>query len=282
MATYLYCQKPTVEVRTLASAIGAILVRQFDGMNLWLKKTRVQLLPGDSVVCWGDTLPELDGVRVLNGLLVPQNEYDRFNYLRNGAGIQCPAVLDRFIPKDKATKSGYMPRLFNHDGGNDLIHGVPGSADYYVQPITDLTDECRVHIFNRRFLKFGVKVPREGFRPVPSGEKWAPEKGWLHPKIKSWNGGWTLKYGEIKSPAISNFKSIAQSTIKHLGLTFATIDMALHGGSVVVMGMGLAPDLPDHSFIDAYSRWITKWVRGEAEEQVEKAPSNPQVYYVNR
>jgi hypothetical protein len=278
---YLYCPQPTVEVRTLTSALGATLVRRFDGLNLWLKKTKVQLLPGDVVVCWGETLPEFDGVKVLNSLLVPQNEYDRFHYLRNVAGVICPAVLDKFTPKEKALKSGYVPRLFNHEGGVDLLRGVEGNPDYYVQPVGDLTDECRVHIFNRRFLKFGIKVPRDGFRSLPPGEKWVDGKGWLHPKIRSWAGGWMLRYGEIKSPAISNFKSVAQSAIKHLQLTFATVDMALHGGSVVVMGVGLAPDLPEHSFIDAYSRWITKWSRGENEVESGLTKISAE-YYVDR
>lgn len=272
MSIYLYCPKPDANVKSLATNLGATLVRHFDGMHLWRKRARVALYPGDSVICWGASLPEFNYVRVLNNLMVPLSEQERLYKLRQEIGLPACSTLTRDATPEKAKRNGYVGRTTYHDGGNDLLLGTK-DPDYYVAMWSQLYDEVRVHSFNNRTIRIGMKIPRDGFKPVPLGEAWVPNSDLIHPTIRSWNGGWRVSYTDLKGivSGLGSFRTMAHNTLKSLGYTFGTVDMGRSDGNTVIVGVGLAPDLLDSLSIDIYTRHITKWLNGEIPLEKEEA-----------
>jgi hypothetical protein len=57
---YVYRQKPSNSARDLADALGA---RRYRGLHVPITQ---RLRPGDAVVCWGEMLAAVEGVRILN------------------------------------------------------------------------------------------------------------------------------------------------------------------------------------------------------------------------
>jgi len=258
MALHVYCPRMSGGARDLVEALGANRLRNFDGMNFWRKRLKIRVREGDIIVCWGHPLPELDGVRILNGDV---KLYDKLgeNQVLSGANIPTVYAVRGPIPKEYAQRGWeFIPRMANHVGGNDLLRR-PARADFYVRK-ENIQSEFRIHSFNGKSIRAGIKVPRT---PNP------------HPWIRSYDAGWRIDYDGFKSN--EGMRKIAHKAVKALGLTFGAVDIGqLDNGNLIVLEVNRAPGI-EGGTLEAYVRAIRKWVenpKAEAEDGAKSAPAN--------
>lgn len=258
MSLYVYCPRPSNGALELVRALGAQRLRRFDGMDFWDKRRRFKLSPGDSLVCWGTCIPEIDGVKVLNSA---QNHIDKMAELQKLAQAGIPTIT-LYAKADKDYGKILLPRKAHHSGGKDLLL-TPDFPDYFVQK-EDFSEEYRVHSFNGKSIRAGIKVHRDGFTLVGKEADWKPDSNLIHPWVRSFDGGWRVKYDDFQSNP--KLRKIAALAVKAMGLTFGAVDIAQRrvDGIYKVLEVNRAPGIEGNS-IGAYVRSINKWIGGEPE-----------------
>ena len=259
MAVYVYCPRSSNGALELVRALGVKRLRKFDGLTFWSKKHKFTLNYGDTIICWGASVPEMDGIRVLNGLANPTDKYVEHNRFVE-TGVSTIRAYQR-LPK-LGSGTILLPRVSNHRGGSDLLY-PPTFSDYYVVK-EDFTKEYRIHSFAGRSIRAGVKVPREGFKPVPENE-WKPEANLLHPWIRSFDGGWRIDYNNFQSTA--PLRKLAHLAVKALELTFGAVDLAEKAdGTIKVLEVNRSPGIEANT-IQVYVRAINSWLEREKEKE---------------
>ncbi len=264
MNIYLYSDIPSNGARDLIASLGGTRLRKFDGMDFWRKKRRVQLNPGDVVICWGKLLPKLEGIRILNSG-TNKNKVEEMWELVN-AGVPTVTI------GSKPGLNGFIARSKYHVGGNDLL--TPTSRpDFWVKKET-LVREYRIHSFNQRSIRAGVKQPRDGFTIAPDEASFKMGVN-AHPWIRSYDGGWRINYDDFQSN--KGMREIAHQAIKALGLDFGAVDIGeREDGSRIVLEVNKAPGL-EGGTIEAYKRTIEKWIAEGTEVKTEaKAEAKPE------
>lgn len=255
---YFYCPKPTDGVFELIKSLGAIRLRHFDGMDFWNKNKRFNLTPNDVIVCWGGTIPELDGPRVLNAYNGDLTKPDVSKILSR---LDISTVLHYPLNKRYETVNYLVPRELKAIAASDLLKRTK-NPDYYVK-LETLRNEYRIHSFAGKSIRAGSKGPMAGYRPVDTAE-WLPESNMVHPWVRNSVGGWRINYEGFQSTA--RLRKLAHLVIKTLGLTFGAVDIGEHEeGHLMIIDVALAPDL-DSGSVPAYIRAINKWVDGKFEE----------------
>ena len=137
---------------------------------------------------------------------------------------------------------GWVPRLFNHTGGADLLT-PPATPDFYVKK-EEFVNEYRVHSFMGKSLRAGKKAVRDGFQNP-------------HAWVRSWDGGWRILYDGVT--AKQRHRDIAHRAVAALGLQFGAVDIGeRRDNSLVVLEVNRAPGL-EGGTVDAYSRAIQGW-----------------------
>lgn len=283
---YVYCARGSVGARDLAASLGGMRLRRFDGMTFYRKGKPIRLKEGDRVVCWGDSLPEIEGIKILNGAEI-DNKYDSANRLVM-AGLPTITQMEpkkdfaRYLmsnpaahppggfPQGTLLYGGYVlvPRRFNHIGGNDLLN--PVSPNFYVK-WENVTEEFRIHSFKGKSIRAGIKIPRDGFclrvekgyrctrcgrhsgkdideNIIPHGpHKW----------IRSFDAGYRINYDSFKSTP--TLKALAAKAVKTLKLDFGAVDIGHKAdGSYIIFEVNRAPGIEGGS-LDAYTRHIQAW-----------------------
>lgn len=136
----------------------------------------------------------------------------------------------------------WVGRLLNHSGGADLLD-PPDEADYWVKRETFI-NEYRIHSFNGKSIRAGIKTPREGATP--------------HEWIRSYDGGWRISYDGVSSKQAH--RDLAHQAVAALGLTFGAVDIGERADhSLVVLEVNRAPGL-EGGTIDAYSRALAQYI----------------------
>lgn len=258
---YIYAPQKSLGALELVNALGATRLRKFDGQDFWDKRKRFKLKEGDHVICWGGSVPDIEGVRVLNGLDNPFNKYKEISLLTE-AGVPTVSVF-----KSAPAKQDFpdlLPRVVNHKSGRDLLIS-PKFPDYYVIK-EGFVKEYRVHSFNGKSIRAGEKVGREGFTLVKA-EEWRPGKDLIHPWVRSFDAGWRIKYDGFTSNV--KLRKYAHLAVKALGLTFGAVDLAERAdGALRVLEVNRAPGIEGGS-VGSYVRAIKKWM--EAKDDVRGA-----------
>lgn len=277
MNRFVFCPRKSTGALELVKALNGKRLRDFDGKSFWDKKAKrkVRLSEGDILICWGAQVPEIDGVKVLNANPNPVNKRKEIEILvEHGVPTVAIAQTNKSNPK---VNSVYMPRSMYHSGGLDLLGIDKRRVDYWVKR-ESLTNEYRVHSFDQKSIRAGIKVPRDGFVAVPDGKIWLPNKGWYHPWIRSFDGGWRIKYDGFQTKGMPNGKelrNLAHQAVKSLGLTFGAVDIGQRdNGQLIVLEVNTAPGIEGGS-LQAYVKTIEKWISGE--EKPKKAPRTPDV-----
>jgi hypothetical protein len=126
----------------------------------------------------------------------------------------------------------------------------------------NFTSEYRIHSFDKRSIRAGVKVPREGFTSCLESE-FRLEAGLVHPWIRSFEGGWRVNYDGFKSTP--ELRKLAHKAVTALGLTFGAVDIGLRAdGMMKVLEVDRAPRI-EGGTVASYTRAINRWVK-EAKE----------------
>lgn len=315
---FVYRRKASEGATELAEALGA---RRYRGKTIpidVLLESRKRQGRRDTVICWGEELPAIDGVKILNGTPI-QNKYrdavklkekgvptievsitrptatpqpavdparqlfdevkdlaEEFSNLQafargpvisagvtqlHGKVAELRTVLTRPLPPPTPAYA-WLGRTNNHVGGNDLL--TPTNAPNYFSKKEDLVREFRIHSFLAKSIRAGVKDHREGFTaPVAQA---TPVANVAHAWIRSWDGGWRIKYDGVTSK--QKHRDIAHAAAAALDLQFAAVDIGEKAdGSLIVLEVNRAPGI-EAGTIDSYAGAIKRWIDGRVNEEV--------------
>lgn len=271
MSVYIYCPRKSNGALELVKALGYPRLRKFDGLNFWDKNKKFLLNEGDVIVAWGTGLPELEGIRVLNGTVDEVNKYEEAKNLAH-AGIPTVDVWARgYYTPANAIRRGVIGRSYHHVGGNDLLNGEEVRVDFWVKKEA-FANEYRIHSFDGKSIRAGKKVVRDGFELVKEAEDWRPNANLSHPWIRSFDGGWRIKYDDFMSN--NTMRELAGKAIKALGLTFGAVDIGeIKNGdgnvSYKVLEVNRAPGIEGNS-VAVYAKAIQKWVENGGANPLKK------------
>ena len=270
---YIYRQKASNGARELSEAITVNSRRIND-----LQKAHFGqgVRSGDKVVCWGEHLPDIEGVSILNGKPISNKFEDAITLKENGVvtvevnNVRPPvaepfdclaevhriasmmgtsnletvrtqvATIQEYLNRPPAPVVEWLPRKFHHVGGNDLLH-PPAQPDYFARK-ENLVKEYRIHWFNGRSIRAGVKQP--------IGTEY-------HPWIRSFDGEWSTQYDGFGSTAA--MRRLASKAVKALQLDFAAVDLGeKDDGSLIVLEVNRAPGI-EGGTVTAYANAIKDW-----------------------
>lgn len=304
---YVYRRAASAGARELAYGLGG---RRHRAIH---REIQQQVRRGDVVICWGESLPSIPDVRILNGAPIlgkyedarklqaagiptvevsrtrpiPSppvpvvdpalalherakelaEEFTEATYARNVVFVaaigELYQALDSLLSSLQrqpptpvpAAINEWLPRLSNHIGGNDLLN-PPAVPDFFVKRENLLT-EYRIHSFKGRSIRAGVKAPRDRYA-VNTADATMPV---AHPWIRSWDGGWRIRYDGVSSK--QRHRELAHAATEALGLDFGAVDIGERlDGSLIVLEVNRAPGIVDGT-IDCYMKAIQEWIRGE-------------------
>jgi hypothetical protein len=158
--------------------------------------------------------------------------------------------LQEWLDAPLPVAAEWLPRRNNHMGGRDLLRhdmGAGVDVDFWSKK-ENIVEEYRLHIFNGKSIRAGVKVHREDF-PNP------------HPWIRSFDAGWRIHYAGFSST--KEMRTLAAAAVKALGLTFGAVDIAKRAdGTLMVLEVNRAPGI-EGGTVEAYAEKIAAYVRGE-------------------
>ena len=241
----------------------------------------------DVIVCWGEELPAIEGPRILNGAPILNKMDAALKLKAEGVATvevsaQRPAVATPVVqprmnwavemgmpPVDLSIEDvtsarnrldgwlrgnprlpqraaqEWLPRTFNHLGGHDLMN-PPAHPDYYSKK-ENIIEEYRVHIFNGKSIRAGVKKHRDGVE----GHEW----------IRSYDSGYNICYNDFHSK--KSMRALAVKAVEALGLQFGAVDLGKTvDGRLLVLEVNRAPGLENGS-VTAYVNAVQNWVEGE-------------------
>lgn len=253
---YVYSRRPSDSARELVNAFNGIRLRKFDGMNFWRKRAKFKMGEGDILICWGDPVPDIKGVKILNGADVG-NKFEVAMKLSQ----KVPTISVHAGPNPPITieAARWIPRKNNHVGGNDLLTRTE-HPDFWVYKM-NIVEEYRVHSFNQKSIRAGVKRLRENFvidDTLPAGSVRPDGTFAASSWIRSYDGGWRIVYDNFQSTKA--MRTAAHEAVKALGLTFGAVDIGkLKDGSFVVLEVNRAPGL-EGGTITAYVKEIQRWI----------------------
>jgi hypothetical protein len=246
MAVYVYCGKQSDGARALVEALGAKRLRRFDGRDFWQGKERLKIKEGDSLICWGSSFPEIDGVKVLNS--APSlDPYTEINHLIE-SGIRTVEVVkhkSHIAFSSSHNEQDWLRRLSKRSSGSDLLNPPPEDVtDYWVKR-EQIVKEYRIHVFLSRTIKSGVKAKRSAD---------------AHPWIRTFDAGWYVNYDNFQST--SALKSLARKAVAALNLDFGAVDIGeTANGNLVVFGVNRSPAMGENT-LAKYTEKIKGWMDG--------------------
>ena len=180
-----------------------------------LLQSMVDEIEGDATIVWGRSQNKLDQLMILKeaNILVPRFSIDRQE-------LMCTVEGD------------VWGRKINHSQGRDIK--FPGDrgyerSDYYVEPIRDVKNEWRVHVFDGLSIHAQYK-----FRAEHSSD----------PKstvIKSRRMGWRLRRDLELPPRV---RAIAKNAVAALQWDLGAVDLLeCNGGKIFVLEVNSRPGL---------------------------------------
>lgn len=204
----------------------------------------------DLLVNWGSGLGLPKDPRVLNGGLC-LDKYRQLEILRDG-GVPVPPFL-RHKPTSVDGET-WLARRRHHHAANDLL-GRHTLGEYYVK-LLDITQEFRVHVFDGRCIRVGMKVPAANN---------------AHPVFRTHTAGWVYTYGRRCQEAMrTGYRALAKKAVAVLEQDFGAVDLGVRkdDGSPIVFEVNSAPGLVDNTAA-AYGRNIQRRLREMAEGSAE-------------
>lgn len=257
---YLYAKR-TSDTEQLADTLHATRLSSFDGLDFWKKSRRFSLTPGDSVICWGQTIPPIEGVRVLNSAEKPMNKYVALRKLANTVPTLNSHKRTGEMKHIDFLRAGYIGRMFDAKHGEDLLF-PPAVPDFYVAK-QQFGTEYVLHSFSGRSIRAGKKFPRYDVNEV----LWQPDVHVTHPWVRTELGGWGTTYDGVLSTG--TLRNLAGKALKGLGLTFGAvcIGTGVKDDSMTVLSVDTGPTALDEKTFQAYVRALQRWIRGDGENQ---------------
>lgn len=258
--TYLFSAKNYKGLDTLVASLGAIRLWKWDGESFWDKsrKNRIKIPVGSVIIPWGAGLPEMEGIRVLNGREKELSKTDEVTYLTSGglASIKAYPEESDTPASWSGSKGKYLGRRFG-DKFSDIL--VSRDPHYYTEKMI-FEKEFVINSFNGKSIRAGQKIPLSTKVVATTTKDYlANPTDLAHPWIKTEEFGWRVDYNVGSTP---DMRAIAHKAVKVLGLTFAevTIGKIAANGALVVVSINRAPDLSSPNSVKGYTKSIQKWI----------------------
>src|ERR1035437_716066 len=272
---YVYRSKISDSAKLLADGLEGDRLKLFNGQTFQRREGGTIIRPRrhDVIVCWGEELPNVEGPRILNGAPIlnkmdaalklkaegvetvevasqhPRVEPLTFDVQRNTINRVDAQVLVRdlqaFIARPDPINNEWLPRTNNHLGGHDLMN-PPAHPDYWSKK-ENIIEEFRIHIFNGKSIRAGVKKHRDGVE----GHSW----------IRSYDSGWNICYNDFHSKKA--MRALAVKAVEVLGLQFGAVDLGKTAdGRLLVLEVNRAPGL-EGGTVTSYVNAVQQWVEEE-------------------
>ena len=113
---YLYCDRRSDAAAFLTNELEAKRIRHFDGLNFYGRRGLMSPEPGDTILCWGTALPDMEDIRVINGGFFG-NKLDELKAL-NRAGLNCPSFTEE---RPRINLDRWFGRRLRHQAGRDFL-----------------------------------------------------------------------------------------------------------------------------------------------------------------
>lgn len=245
---YIYAPKNCGSGLKLAEAMGATVIRHFDGLRFWDKSKIIQLVPDSFVINWGGFIPPIQGVKVVSPALVPLTKFEELQRI--------PHYTSSVTVYQHYEKYSTMyARKNNSRQGADLLLGC-SNPDFYTY-YEKFLFEYRLHYFNGEMLKVGVKQPKDEHKIVESHDLWKQDAGLSHPWVRTELGGWTVKYGDTK--VVSTVNTCAIYALNACGIIFGSVDIGkTEDGVYKVLSVNRAPYLETEELVSLYKEKFEK------------------------
>jgi hypothetical protein len=266
---YLYSRKNHLGLDLLTSALGATRLSRFDGESFWTKdrKQRLELQAGSVVIPWGENLPELEDLRVLNGTEKDHNKITRHETLASNGVKTVRAYDPEMNPANYwRENANFIARKFGEKYSLNSI----SFPDYYSEKV-NFTNEYVIHSFGARSIRAGELKPR--LTATDNLVTWlSTPSQYAHPWIRNEAHGWTTDTTFKSTPEL---RALAHKAVKVLGLTFGMVKIGkLTTGNLMVISVNKAPDLRGLNAVKNYVKAINKWVEtGQTQASTPSVPA---------
>lgn len=180
-----------------------------------LLQSMVENIEGDIQITWGHNMDKLEQLEILEA-----------------AGVLCPRHSQSRRDLMCIVRGDVWGRKLNHSQGRDIK--FPGDrnyekSDYYVEPITDVKDEWRVHIFDGLSIHSSHKVHTEQVDNSKAAI------------VKSRRNGWRMSR-EKELPRL--VRDTAKAAVKALGWDMGAVDLIeCKNGKVYVLEVNSRPGI---------------------------------------
>lgn len=301
---YVYRRQVSDSAERLREILGARRVRD---INYYRQRFPLRIRRGDQIICWGESLGEIPGVRILNGVPLVNKWTDAVRL--TAAGVPTIAV-ERQRPTQTAQNPAQiererlnqvhadLARLFptaNYDQIIAMFDGYKAAVEAWKvasnRPIPTLQEwlgRTNYHIGGNDLLRppvrpdfYSRKEPIiNEFRihsflgqSIRGGKKVHRENfgSTPHPWIRSHQAGWRLSYG-VPETIRQRHRDIAHNAIRALGLDFGAVDIGERADrSLFVLEVNRAPGI-EGGTIEKYAEGITRWSRGQEITQIGDNP----------
>jgi len=261
----------------IAKAINGEILRKFDGMHFLRKGKRVEFDRDDTIICWGGHAPEMDGVKVLNGIEEPDGA-QFFRGMINVGYTSIEVIEYKGNPNRKSGARIYIPRTENHKKGEDLLMGPINfgvSRSEFWEQKQEFEKEWVVDIFDQKIIQVGLKVPK--FELAPDEKVWhsgrSVGRSMSHPWVRTDEGGWGVDYECTIGSPLPTIKKVANAAIQAFQFDFGQVTCGhsySHGG-IIGISLSLTPKVSGDG-LDLYiGNFRRKFkLESEAPKKVEK------------
>lgn len=243
---YIYSPREVKGLNLLIDALGAKRVSRFDGETFWYGKKRFMPEPGSILIPFGTTVPNISGVRVLNGYEQPRRKFDILSTLFTSNLAPKVGRAEGSSTYKNIIDGGLLPRQFKSRGlEHDLEYLKNHSSfiDYFVVKL-NCTRQVRIHSFDGKSI---------------SAAQWVAGSN-AHPWIRTEATGWKLDYF-YKTTTLE--RATAHKAVKALELIYGVVDVGvLSDTSAKVLDVTTIPDISTEPRLKAYIKSIHKFIAG--------------------
>ena len=284
---YIYRRALSTGAKELALALGGT---RFRGR---VRPITEVVKAGDVVVCWGESLPAIAGVKILNGKAI-QNKYEDAIALKV-AGVPTIEVSRAAVPPQPAVAADakaeweevieaaedfieipYSRNPVFLAGINEFAATIMKLKDKLAKPViaaatwlarlnnhvggADLLNPPAVADYWAKKEAITDEVRLHCFRnkSIRAGLK-KPRVAQPHAWIRSYESGWSIIYDGFEST--EEQRAIAKLAVKALGLDFGAVDLGKRAdGTWIVLEVNRACGL-EGGTTEAYAGAIKNWIQ---------------------
>ncbi len=287
---YVYRRALSTGAKELADALGG---RRFRGR---VRPITQQVKAGDVVVCWGEMLAPIPGVRILNGGAI-KNKYEdaiafkiagvpTIEVSRARVAPIAPVVADAKVEWEEAIEAAeeFIEVPYSRDNPA-FIQGISELAAVVVKLKDKLAAKVAAVVVTwlgrmndhvggldllnppaapdfwvkKETITEEIRIHSFNEKSIKAGKK-VPRAGMQqHAWVRSYDGGWRINYDGFESRKAQ--RELAHKAVKALGLQFGAVDLGKKAdGTWIVLEVNRACGMEDGT-VESYKTAIQSWIQ---------------------